>query len=139
MIERWPTAALDRLRWRDCFDPHSCPLFGFFAKDNIVLLVHKLKVGKRMELRNHECVICFLMLIFGSKCLTHEFHATSMKRMGGHGHDEPFYVHAKHMYNLDRMKHQKLKVTLGVLSAFSIGVVVPIYAVIFQQKKAASG
>ncbi|CAD5178562.1 unnamed protein product [Musa acuminata subsp. malaccensis] len=71
--------------------------------------------------------------------VTHEFHATSMKRMGGHGHDEPFYVHAKHMYNLDRMKHQKLKVTLGVLSAFSIGVVVPIYAVIFQQKKAASG
>nr|XP_009404873.1 PREDICTED: uncharacterized protein LOC103988085 [Musa acuminata subsp. malaccensis] len=73
------------------------------------------------------------------RSVTHEFHATSMKRMGGHGHDEPFYVHAKHMYNLDRMKHQKLKVTLGVLSAFSIGVVVPIYAVIFQQKKAASG
>ncbi|THU50246.1 hypothetical protein C4D60_Mb06t18140 [Musa balbisiana] len=71
--------------------------------------------------------------------VTHEFHATSMKRMGGHGHDEPFYVHAKHMYNLDRMKHQKLKVTLGVLSAFGIGVIVPIYAVIFQQKKAASG
>lgn len=68
MIERWPIAALDRLRWRDCFDPHSCPLFGYFAKDNIVLLVHKSKVGKRLELRNHECVICFLMLIFGSKC-----------------------------------------------------------------------
>ncbi|RRT36227.1 hypothetical protein B296_00057914 [Ensete ventricosum] len=62
-----------------------------------------------------------------------------MKRMGGHGHDEPFYIHAKHMYNLERMKHRKLKVTLGVLSAFGIGVAVPIYAVIFQQKKAASG
>ncbi|XP_031098391.1 uncharacterized protein LOC116002400 [Ipomoea triloba] len=68
-------------------------------------------------------------------------HSTGMKRMGGghaHGHDEPFYLHAKHMYNLDRMKHQKLKMTLGVLSAFSIGVAVPVWAVIFQQKKTAS-
>ncbi|EPS61894.1 hypothetical protein M569_12903, partial [Genlisea aurea] len=66
-------------------------------------------------------------------------HSTSIKEMGGgHGHDEPFYVHAKHMYNLDRMSHQKLKMTLGVLSAFSIGVAVPIYAVIFQQKKTSS-
>ncbi|KAL5974506.1 hypothetical protein ACLOJK_031171 [Asimina triloba] len=65
-------------------------------------------------------------------------HSTAVKRMGGHGHDEPYYLHAKHMYNLDRMKHQKLKVSLGVLTAFSIGVGVPIYAVIFQQKKTAS-
>ncbi|KAG0495388.1 hypothetical protein HPP92_000080 [Vanilla planifolia] len=57
---------------------------------------------------------------------------------GGHGHDEPFYIHAKHMYNLDRMKHQKLKVTLSVLAAFSIGAGVPVFAVIFQQKKTAS-
>ncbi|KAK3033622.1 hypothetical protein RJ639_033747 [Escallonia herrerae] len=70
------------------------------------------------------------------------FHSTGVKRMGGghaHGHDEPFYIHAKHMYNLDRMKHQKLKMSLGVLTAFSIGVAVPVYAVIFQQKKTASG
>ncbi|URE25863.1 hypothetical protein MUK42_06711 [Musa troglodytarum] len=58
--------------------------------------------------------------------------------MGGHGHDEPYYLHAKHMYNLDQMKHQKLKVALSVWSAFGIGVVVPVYAVMFQQKKAAS-
>ncbi|KAE8701855.1 transcription factor TCP23-like [Hibiscus syriacus] len=68
------------------------------------------------------------------------FHSTGVKRMGGgHGHDEPYYLHAKHMYNLDRMKHQKLKMSLGVLTAFSIGVFVPVYAVIFQQKKTASG
>ncbi|KAK4365722.1 hypothetical protein RND71_013602 [Anisodus tanguticus] len=36
-----------------------------------------------------------------------EFHSTGVKRMGGHGHDEPFYLHAKHMYNLDRMSNQK--------------------------------
>ncbi|XP_010256471.1 PREDICTED: uncharacterized protein LOC104596845 [Nelumbo nucifera] len=69
------------------------------------------------------------------------FHSTGVKRMGGghgHGHDEAYYLHAKHMYNLDRMKHQKLKMTLGVFTAFSIGVAVPIYAVIFQQKKTAS-
>jgi len=67
------------------------------------------------------------------------FHATGVKRMGGHGHDEPYYLHAKHMYNLHRMKHQGLKVTLSVLGAVSIGVGVPVYAVIFQQKKTASG
>lgn len=69
------------------------------------------------------------------------FHSTSVKRMGGghgHGHDEPYYLHAKHMYNLERMKNQKLTMTLGVLTVFSIGVAVPVYAVIFQQKKTAS-
>lgn len=67
------------------------------------------------------------------------FHSTAVKRMGGHGHDEPFYMHAKHMYNLDRMKHQKIKMPLAVFTAFSIGVAVPVYAVIFQQRKTASG
>uniref|UniRef100_A0A0D3FW12 SLL1 protein n=1 Tax=Oryza barthii TaxID=65489 RepID=A0A0D3FW12_9ORYZ len=67
------------------------------------------------------------------------FHATGMKRMGGHGHDEPYYLHAKHMYNLHRMKHQKPKVYLSVLGAVGIGIGVPIYAVVFQQKKTASG
>ncbi|KAK6940333.1 hypothetical protein RJ641_029864, partial [Dillenia turbinata] len=70
-----------------------------------------------------------------SKSVTRGFHSTGMKRMGGghghghgHGHDEPYYVHAPHMYNLDRMKHQGLKVSLAVFTAFSIGVGVPIYA-----------
>ena len=68
-------------------------------------------------------------------------HSTGAKSMGGgHGHgSEPYYLHAKHMYNLHKMKHQGLKMTLGVLSAVSIGVAVPIIAVIFQQKKTASG
>ncbi|XP_077241411.1 tonB-dependent heme receptor A [Tasmannia lanceolata] len=76
-----------------------------------------------------------------SRSVSRGFHSTGVKRMGGgHGHDsEPYYLHAKHMYNLDRMKYQKLKMSLGVLTAFSIGVAVPIYAVIFQQKKTASG
>ncbi|KAH7685394.1 hypothetical protein IHE45_04G036400 [Dioscorea alata] len=73
-----------------------------------------------------------------SKSVSRGFHSTGVKRMGGHGHDEPYYLHAKHMYNLDRMKHQKLKMSLSVLTAFSIGVGVPVYAVIFQQKKTAS-
>lgn len=70
---------------------------------------------------------------------TRGFHSTGVKRMGGHGHDEPFYMHSKHMYNLDLMKHQALKMSLGVFTAFSIGVAVPVYAVIFQQKKTSSG
>ncbi|KAH6765136.1 TonB-dependent heme receptor A [Perilla frutescens var. hirtella] len=77
---------------------------------------------------------------FFPKSVSRGIHSTSVKKMsGGHGHDEPFYLHAKHMYNLDMMSHQKLKVSLGVLTAFSIGVGVPIYAIIFQQKKTASG
>ncbi|GLT75318.1 hypothetical protein SLA2020_470520 [Shorea laevis] len=76
-----------------------------------------------------------------SKSANRGFHSTGVKRMGGghgHGHDEPYYLHAKHMYNLDRMKYQGLKMSLAVFTAFSIGVVVPVYAVIFQQKKTAS-
>ncbi|XP_057805796.1 uncharacterized protein LOC131020783 isoform X2 [Salvia miltiorrhiza] len=66
-------------------------------------------------------------------------HSTSVKKMGGgHGHDEPYYLHAKHMYNLDRMNHQALKMSLAVFTAFSIGVAVPVYAVVFQQKKTSS-
>ncbi|XP_022858172.1 uncharacterized protein LOC111379079 isoform X1 [Olea europaea var. sylvestris] len=78
---------------------------------------------------------------FLPRSVSRGFHSTGMKSMGGghaHGHDEPFYLHAKHMYNLDRMKHQQLKMTLGVFTAFSIGVAVPVYAVVFQQKKTAS-
>ncbi|XP_027365907.1 uncharacterized protein LOC113872505 [Abrus precatorius] len=74
-----------------------------------------------------------------SMSVSRSFHSTGIKRMGGgHAHDEPYYIHAKHMYNLDRMKHQKLKMSLAVFTAFSIGVAVPVYAVIFQQKKTAS-
>ncbi|TYI10403.1 hypothetical protein ES332_A09G139400v1 [Gossypium tomentosum] len=77
-----------------------------------------------------------------SKSTNRGIHSTAIKRMGGghaNGHDEPYYLHAKHMYNLDRMKNQKLMMSLGVFTAFSIGVIIPIYAVIFQQKKTASG
>ncbi|OAY64727.1 uncharacterized protein LOC109726464 [Ananas comosus] len=73
-----------------------------------------------------------------SKSVSRGIHGTGAKRMGAHAHDEPYYLHAKHMYNLDRMKHQKLKMTLSVLTAFSIGVAVPVFAVIFQQKKTGS-
>ncbi|XP_050214715.1 uncharacterized protein LOC126665828 [Mercurialis annua] len=79
-----------------------------------------------------------------SKSANRGFHSTGVKRMGGghgsHAHDDyEYYLHAKHMYNLDRMKYQKIKMPLAVFTAFSIGVFVPIYAVIFQQKKTASG
>ncbi|TVU29737.1 hypothetical protein EJB05_21321 [Eragrostis curvula] len=67
------------------------------------------------------------------------FHSTGVRRMGAHTHDEPYYVHAKHMYNLHRMKHQQLTACLSVLAVVSIGVGVPVYAVVFQQKKTASG
>lgn len=65
-------------------------------------------------------------------------HSASVKNMGGgHGPDE-YYLHAKHMYNLNRMKYQKFTMSLGVFTAVSIGVGVPVYAVIFQQRKTSS-
>ncbi|CAL8997238.1 unnamed protein product [Prunus brigantina] len=74
-----------------------------------------------------------------SKSGTRGFHSTGVKRMGGHGHDEPYYLHAKHMYNLDRMSHQKLKVTLGVFTVFSIGShfcwVLCLYVFLIQSEK----
>lgn len=84
----------------------------------------------------HTLISDFLLFLYAA---TRGFHATGVKRMGGHGHDEPYYIHAKHMYNLHRMKHQALKATLSVIGAVSIGVGVPVYAVVFQQKKTASG
>lgn len=63
-------------------------------------------------------------------------HSTAVKRSSAAHDDYEYYLHAKHMYNLDRMKHQGLKMSLGVFTAFSIGVGVPIFAVMFQQKKA---
>lgn len=87
-----------------------------------------------INMRKLNITICVVFL-----AANRGFHSSGVKRMGGHGHDEPYYLHAKHMYNLDRMKNQKLKMSLGVFTAFSIGVIVPVYAVIFQQKKTASG
>ncbi|KAI5394698.1 hypothetical protein KIW84_061358, partial [Lathyrus oleraceus] len=75
-----------------------------------------------------------------SKSVSRNFHSTGVKKMGGgHGHSEPDYMHSYHMYNLDKMKYQGLKMSLAVFTAFSIGAGVPIFAVIFQQKKTASG
>ncbi|KAG7651400.1 hypothetical protein AtNW77_Chr1g0073411 [Arabidopsis thaliana] len=76
-----------------------------------------------------------------SRSVTRSFHSTGVKRMsgGGHGGYDEYYLHAKHMYNLDRMKYQALKMSLGVFTAFSIGVGVPIFAVVFQQRKTQSG
>ncbi|KAG8660796.1 uncharacterized protein LOC110609728 [Manihot esculenta] len=73
-----------------------------------------------------------------SKSVNRGFHSTGVKRMGGHGHDEPYYLHAKHMYNLDKMKYQKIKIPLAVFTVFMIGATVPVWAVNFQQKKTAS-
>ncbi|KAI3983907.1 hypothetical protein MKX01_011615 [Papaver californicum] len=76
-----------------------------------------------------------------SKSVNRGFHSTGVKKMGGHAHgnDAEYYLHAKHMYNLDRMKHQKLKMSSFVFACFAVGVAVPVYAVIFQQRKTASG
>ncbi|KAL1534150.1 hypothetical protein AAHA92_30370 [Salvia divinorum] len=86
-----------------------------------------------------SCASKLINLAIMPKSVNRGIHSTSVKKMGGgHGHDEPFYLHAKHMYNLDRMNHQALKMSIAVFTAFSVGVVVPVYAVVFQQKKTSS-
>ncbi|KAF6152521.1 hypothetical protein GIB67_035091 [Kingdonia uniflora] len=71
---------------------------------------------------------------------TRGIHATGVKKMRGHGFhaDKPYYLHAKHMYNLDRMKYLRVKLPIFVFTCLSIGVVVLVYVVIFQQRKTAS-
>ncbi|KAF6152091.1 hypothetical protein GIB67_031413 [Kingdonia uniflora] len=70
---------------------------------------------------------------------TRGVHAIGVKKMVGHGaHADKPYLHGKHMYNLDRMKYQRVKIPIFVFTCFSIGVVVPVYVVIFQQRKTAS-
>ncbi|KAF6151448.1 hypothetical protein GIB67_016260 [Kingdonia uniflora] len=52
--------------------------------------------------------------------------------MGGHGAhaDKPYYLHGKHMYNLDRIKYLRVKMLIFVFTCFSIGVVSRVYVVI---------
>ncbi|KAF6139134.1 hypothetical protein GIB67_009977 [Kingdonia uniflora] len=71
---------------------------------------------------------------------TRGIHATGVKKMRRHGAhaDKPYYLHAKHMYNLDRMKYLRVKLLIFVFTCFSIGVVVLVYVIIFQQRKTAS-
>ncbi|KAL6315881.1 hypothetical protein AAG906_012217 [Vitis piasezkii] len=76
--------------------------------------------------------------------LNRGFHSTGLKRMGeahghGHGHDEPYYIHAKHMYDLDRMKHQKVKVPATFcLRCRRHRCWTAYFAVVYQQRKTAS-
>ncbi|KAF6175702.1 hypothetical protein GIB67_022704 [Kingdonia uniflora] len=71
---------------------------------------------------------------------TRGIHATGVKKMGGHSThaDKPYCMHAKHMYNLDRMKYQRVKMPIFAFTCFSIGVAAPVYVIIFQQRKTAS-
>ena len=87
---------------------------------------------------SYELLLFYVSDPLSSLSASRGFHSTGVRRMGAHAHDEPYYVHAKHMYNLHRMKHQQLKVSLAVLAAVGTGVGVPVYAVVFQQKKTAS-
>ncbi|KAH0465972.1 hypothetical protein IEQ34_006075 [Dendrobium chrysotoxum] len=130
------TAHKFKLAHAICTAPHSAALMAIVLANG---------GGKPPDWQDFVSIVVLLItnstisFIEENNAVFRGLHATGVKKMGAHGHDEPFYVHAKHMYNLDRMKHQKLKVSLGVLAAFSIGVGVPVYAVIFQQRKTASG
>ncbi|KAK6938005.1 hypothetical protein RJ641_031513 [Dillenia turbinata] len=126
-VSRWESLGRQRARRKS-----SLVLLG----STIMAINNGLRITASKLLSSSESLLT-------SKSVTRGFHSTGMKRMGGghghgHSHDEPYYIHAPHMYNLDRMKHQALKMSLGVFTAFSIGVAVPIYAVIFQQKNTAS-
>ncbi|KAJ7561281.1 hypothetical protein O6H91_03G021700 [Diphasiastrum complanatum] len=72
----------------------------------------------------------------GSRAL----HAGGIKQTSEHGGSYGAdYLHAEHMYNIPAMSHRKLKFGLGVFGALAIGIGVPIFAVVFQQKKQSAG
>lgn len=48
------------------------------------------------------------------------------------------YVHADHMYNLQAMKYRKFKIGLGVFGSLAVGTLVPVYAVVYANKKTGS-
>lgn len=49
------------------------------------------------------------------------------------------YIHAPTMYNLTQMKGRKLKFGILVFGGVAAGTLLPIFAVCFQQNKAAAG
>eukprot|EP00252_Welwitschia_mirabilis_P003811 TRINITY_DN1387_c0_g2_i1.p1 TRINITY_DN1387_c0_g2~~TRINITY_DN1387_c0_g2_i1.p1 ORF type:complete len:100 (+),score=9.90 TRINITY_DN1387_c0_g2_i1:103-402(+) len=78
-----------------------------------------------------------------SRCIqrqvTRSLHSTGIKGMSEHGSGSyEDYMHAKHMYNLDKMKHRMLKMTLFVWGGVAFGIFVPVYTVHFQRKKSVS-
>ena len=62
-----------------------------------------------------------------------QFHATGAKRYS----DD--YIHAEHMYNITGIKNRKAKMAAGVFGSLTIGIMVPIWAVQYQLKKAGGG
>ncbi|KAF6155053.1 hypothetical protein GIB67_035800 [Kingdonia uniflora] len=66
------------------------------------------------------------------KSSTRGIHATGVKKMGGHGTHayKPYYLHAKHMYNMDMMKYMRVKMPIFMFTCFSIRVAAPVYVVI---------
>eukprot|EP00891_Asterochloris_glomerata_P008470 jgi/Astpho2/8470/Aster-x1520 len=63
-------------------------------------------------------------------------------KSGDHGHHSTGsyedYIHAPHMYNIDRMTHKKLKFGLGCASVLGLGLGIPFFAVHFQNSKMAT-
>jgi hypothetical protein len=62
-----------------------------------------------------------------------QFHATGAKRYSND------YIHAEHMYDITAMKNRKVKMAAGVFGSLAIGIMVPIWAVQYQLKKAGGG
>eukprot|EP00898_Chlorokybus_atmophyticus_P001436 jgi/Chlat1/2293/Chrsp17S02585 len=71
------------------------------------------------------------LLVSGAR----SFRSTTAKAGGGAHGNEPEYLHAPHMYSLDKMPNRKLKMAILVFGGMATGFGVPIAAVYYQLHK----
>lgn len=68
------------------------------------------------------------------------FKSSASQQSGGHGHSTggyDDYIHAEHMYSMQKMPHRKLKMALACSGIVVAGFGVPITAIFWQKHKAA--
>ncbi|DBA87668.1 hypothetical protein WJX77_012215 [Trebouxia sp. C0004] len=68
------------------------------------------------------------------------FKSSAVQQSGGHGHSTggyDDYIHAKHMYSIQKMPHRKIKIAIACSSMLILGAGIPTIAVMWQKHKAA--
>ncbi|DBB17916.1 hypothetical protein WJX82_009919 [Trebouxia sp. C0006] len=68
------------------------------------------------------------------------FKSSAVQQSGGHGHSTggyDDYIHAEHMYSIQKMPHRKIKMAIACSSIVILGFGVPVTAIKWQKHKAA--
>ncbi|DBA71318.1 hypothetical protein WJX79_002059 [Trebouxia sp. C0005] len=68
------------------------------------------------------------------------FKSSAVPQSGGHGHSTggyDDYIHAEHMYSIQKMPHRKIKMAIACSSIVILGFGIPATAIQWQKHKAA--